>query len=329
MSRVSAVIPTRGRPQLVTRAIESVLAQTHSDVEAIVVIDGRDYETFQHLQHITDPRLRVIHLEESVGGSEARNTGARAATGEWVALLDDDDVWFPEKIEQQLRQAQTSKSRLTLLTTRFITRFEDRDEIWPQRFLKAGEHLSEYLFCFPRNVFQTSTLMCTRDLLIEEPLLKGLKRLQDWDWLLRVAARGDVELLTNHQVLSIYYVAGQASTISKRADWQLSLDWARANRSLMTSRAYAYFIAKKCAPDAAQQRVSKSTVLMLLGECAFSGGGSIGAPLFFFMYFLLPPDSRQRLGYHLSSLFRLSEKSPGEAAQLLARPEWRSSQENG
>lgn len=330
MSRVTAVIPTRGRALLVSRAVQSVLSQTYADVEAVVVIDGSDVETFEHLQQITDPRLRVIHLSESVGGSEARNVGARAASGEWVALLDDDDVWFPDKIEKQMQQAKASTSRLILLTTRFITRFKDRDEVWPQRFPKPGEHLSEYLFCFPRNVFQTSTLMCSRDLLIEEPFLKGLKRLQDWDWVLRVAARGDVDLIIHEEALSVYYVVGQTSTISKRADWKLSYEWARANRKLMTPRAYSFFIAKKCAPDAAQQRVGLPTVLMLLKECAFTGSGSLIAPPFFITYFVLPPGTRQLIGYWVSKLFRTSRTSTQRApSKLVAPPAWRSPQENG
>lgn len=323
MPKVSAVIPTRGRPELVARAIESVLAQTHTDIEAVVVIDGPDPATYERLRQIADPRLRVIHLPESVGGSEARNTGARAATGSWIGLLDDDDIWHSDKVEKQLRQAEAAQSqnphsRLTLLTSRYITRFSDRDEVWPQRFPRRGEPLSEYLFCFPRNVFQTSTLMCSRDLLIEEPFLKGLRRLQDWDWLLRVAARGDVDLITNDEALSVYYVAGQESTISRRPDWQLSYDWARANRRLMTDRAYAFFLAKKCAPDAAQQHVGLSTTLKLLKECAFSGSRSPMAPIFFVMYFVLPLNLRQRLGYYLSRLMGKTSKPRPDAPAKLA-----------
>jgi glycosyltransferase involved in cell wall biosynthesis len=69
---VSAVIPTRNRPQLVCRAVHSVLSQTVRDIECIVVIDGPDMETVHALREIADPRLRVIELPENVGGCEAR-----------------------------------------------------------------------------------------------------------------------------------------------------------------------------------------------------------------------------------------------------------------
>src|SRR5580698_546767 len=113
MSRkVSAVIPTRNRPALVSRAVQSVLRQTHSDIEAVVVIDGPDPETAAALEAIGDPRVRVIALAENVGGSEARNVGAREARGEWIALLDDDDEWLPEKIEKQIQSVLSSNGSI-------------------------------------------------------------------------------------------------------------------------------------------------------------------------------------------------------------------------
>ena len=78
---VSVVIPTRNRPTLVVRAVKSALAQTLTDIEVIVVIDGQDPETFEALHAIVDLRVRVISLSESVGGSEARNVGVRAGSG--------------------------------------------------------------------------------------------------------------------------------------------------------------------------------------------------------------------------------------------------------
>src|ERR1700758_1632604 len=95
---VSAVIPTRNRPDLVCRAVRSALAQTYPNIEVIVVIDGPDPVSFASLEVLGDPRIRIIALKESVGGSEARNTGAREAKGSYIALLDDDDEWLPEKI---------------------------------------------------------------------------------------------------------------------------------------------------------------------------------------------------------------------------------------
>src|SRR4051794_6615715 len=99
---VSVVIPTRNRPELVCRAVRSALGQNFPHIEVIVVIDGPDIATSSALAEIDDHRLRAISLKESVGGSATRNIGAQNARGDWIALLDDDDEWFTEKIEVQM-----------------------------------------------------------------------------------------------------------------------------------------------------------------------------------------------------------------------------------
>ena len=101
---VSAVIPTRNRPHLVGRAVHSALNQTYACLEIIVVVDGPDSVTQDALAAIRDSRLRVIVLEKNVGVAEARNIGVRRANGDWIALLDDDDEWLPNKIARQIAE---------------------------------------------------------------------------------------------------------------------------------------------------------------------------------------------------------------------------------
>ena len=106
---VSAVIPTRGRPELLQRAVRSALAQTLREIEVVVVIDGEDPVTSLALESGSqDGRLRVIALAVSVGGSDARNRGVDAARGEWIAFLDDDDEWLPGKLQAQLDAVKAS-----------------------------------------------------------------------------------------------------------------------------------------------------------------------------------------------------------------------------
>lgn len=101
---VSAVIPSYNYGHFVTEAIDSVLAQKYEPaLEVIVVDDGSKDDTRERLQKY-DGKIRYIH-QENRGLSGARNTGIRAATGEWVALLDADDLWHPEKTALQMRVA--------------------------------------------------------------------------------------------------------------------------------------------------------------------------------------------------------------------------------
>lgn len=99
--QVTVVIPVRNCIQFVGEAIDSVLNQSHRDLELLLVDDGSsdgDYRQFE----IRDARLRVIRLE-GVGVSRARNMGMRRARGALIAFLDADDVWFPGKLEAQVR----------------------------------------------------------------------------------------------------------------------------------------------------------------------------------------------------------------------------------
>jgi glycosyltransferase involved in cell wall biosynthesis len=117
---VSAIIPTRNRPELVRRAVRGVLGQTCEHMEAIVVVDGHDPATMAVLEELHDPRVRVISLEESVGGGEARNIGVAAAAGQWIALLDDDDEWLPEKVSAQLLLAAQQPDDRVVVVSNFI-----------------------------------------------------------------------------------------------------------------------------------------------------------------------------------------------------------------
>lgn len=97
---VSVIIPTYNRAYCVVEAIESVLGQTFQDFELIVVDDGSTDATAEVLAPYVD-RIRYIY-QKNAGVSAARNTGIRAARGQWIAFLDSDDVWLPEKLEIQV-----------------------------------------------------------------------------------------------------------------------------------------------------------------------------------------------------------------------------------
>jgi glycosyltransferase involved in cell wall biosynthesis len=90
----SVVVPTYGRPAFLAEALGSVLAQTFADFECIVVDDASP----EPPELPGDPRVRLVRREENGGPPAARNTGIRAATGHYVAFLDDDDVWLPGRL---------------------------------------------------------------------------------------------------------------------------------------------------------------------------------------------------------------------------------------
>ena len=110
MPRVSVVIPTYNRAETLPRAIDSVLEQTVEDLEVLVVDDGSTDHTPSVLADYTDPRLRTVVHSTNRGANVARNTGIDRARGEYVAFLDSDDEWLPEKLERQLTTLEDRSS---------------------------------------------------------------------------------------------------------------------------------------------------------------------------------------------------------------------------
>lgn len=100
---VTVIIPTANRWQLLSScALPSALGQRDVDHEVIVVDDGSSDETPGRLAELGESRLRVLRHDTSLGVSRARNTGIAAARGEWIAFLDDDDLWSPYKLRTQI-----------------------------------------------------------------------------------------------------------------------------------------------------------------------------------------------------------------------------------
>lgn len=249
---VSVVIPTRNRPSLVVRAVRSALAQTLTDIEVIVVVDGEDNVTQATLEAIEDNRLILVCLKSSVGGSEARNAGIRKSRGEFIALLDDDDEWSSDKLFKQAEAARRSRKQYPIVTCRLIARRSIGDEIWPARALRSDEAMSEYLLCREASIrqgegfIQTSTLLAPRTLMLKIPFTPNLPRHQDWDWLIRASVDPDVQFLWVWEPLVIYHIDVNRKSISSGKSQAPSLKWINET-SFITPKARAYFYATQIA----------------------------------------------------------------------------------
>ena len=99
--KVSVIIPTYNRAERVCKAVESVLAQKFTDFECLVVDDGSTDDTAERLAEFNDSRLKILR-QENKGVSAARNFGIAASLGDFIALLDSDDEWVPEKLLKQV-----------------------------------------------------------------------------------------------------------------------------------------------------------------------------------------------------------------------------------
>lgn len=137
---MSVIIPTYNRASVLSRAIDCVLAQTHPEVELIVVDDGSSDNTAEVLARFGD-RITYIR-QENRGVSAARNVGMVAAKGDWVAFLDSDDEWHPTKIAKQLECLQSSgfKACYTRCLAENKEPIRDIDELKPS----IGKPITHY-----------------------------------------------------------------------------------------------------------------------------------------------------------------------------------------
>jgi glycosyltransferase involved in cell wall biosynthesis len=314
---ITAVIPTRGRPDLVVRAVQSALHQTYPNVEVIVVVDGPDASTVETLEALREPRLRVITLAENAGGSEARNIGARAARGSWVAMLDDDDEWLPEKLAKQMAAMEGTAARHCLITCRCLQRQPGHADILaPRRLPRAGEDISEYMFfsdeeklrhvCGP----QTSSYLATKELFLDVPFAKGLKCHQDWDWYLRAMHDSTTAAAMLEEPLYIMNVETARPRVTQLARWELSLNWAESRKELFTPRAYQSFLINECMHRCEQTSGRVRIFRKLFALCRSSGKLRPKDLATAMKWYLFRPTVRMRMiGYYK----RLKKMTPARA----------------
>lgn len=302
--RVSVVIPTRNRSELMSKAVASALGQEldspQAIVEVIVVVDGEDPSARDVLTGFCDVRLRVIELAVSVGGAEARNIGVRAARGEWVAFLDDDDEWLPHKLSHQIAAARQSEAAWPVVSSRMIVPTAECKMVRPLRSYERDNPLSDFLFCRRAlkdgpYAMQTSTLMMRREMMLAVPFRSGLKRHQDWDWLLRAEQHPGVEFSVVDEPLVIYRAEDGRDSVGRSPDWAFSMQWGREMRELFSAKAYSWFLASECASRAVKSRAGVRAYAEIAARFVLDGRPSFGSAATMAYFLGLPQGWRERI----------------------------------
>lgn len=161
---VSVVIPTRNRAALLGRALDSALGQTYAPLEVIVVSDGSEDET-EHLMREAEKsreNVRFLSYFPGRGGNHARNMGIQAARGAWVAFLDDDDEWLPDKLRLQMELAKTDPE-MGLICTAF-TYIQDATG-YRRYFCPSAPYDASRAILAENCVGSTTTVMARHELL--------------------------------------------------------------------------------------------------------------------------------------------------------------------
>ena len=159
---MSVVIPTRNRRELLVRAIGSVLEQTISGVEIIVVDDASESELGLNEPRLAG-RLVIVRNPVAAGAQQSRLIGARIAHGRFVALLDSDDWWSKDKLEKQLAVANAHDS--AFVSCRVTVSKGSLRRAAPWRPLQKGERVEDFLYV-KRGMLQTSTVLAERKTMV-------------------------------------------------------------------------------------------------------------------------------------------------------------------
>lgn len=181
---ITVVIPTYNRADTIGVTIDSVLAQSYVHFEIIIVDDfSSDFNALQKLiESYNKDNITLLRHTENKHGSAARNTGIKAARGQYIALLDSDDIWHQDKLMSCVEQNATDHEVL-------YSKLKNKDGVFPQRAMDSTEEVSDYLF-LNHGSMQTSTLFLSKDLAQTVLFDESLKRFQDYDFVVRLQAHG-------------------------------------------------------------------------------------------------------------------------------------------
>ena len=182
--KVSVVIPTYKRPDILPRAIKSVLSQSYENLEVIVVSDGFHEETDKVMnQFVDNNKINYYTYPKNQGGNYARNYGITHSTGEYIAFLDDDDLWDKDKLQKQMEIIKNKEIGLVYTGKKHI--FTDKKLEFVSDATVTGD-LSDKIF--EKNfIGSTSCVLVEKELVIRAGLFdEELPSLQDFDLWIRI-----------------------------------------------------------------------------------------------------------------------------------------------
>lgn len=269
--RFSIVIPTVVRPEL-ERAVQTARNSSEEDVEIVVVVDKPETDVSLPTDLDAD---QVLFTGGSRRGGTARNLGVQAAHGEWIAFLDDDDYWQPNRLDT-LWSTMTAwngdthpdENHVYASRVQNFTPEKTLPKAVPAKTYSTGGDLATYLFAkrgvsLTRASLFTSTLVAHRDVALDVPWDPDLPRHQDWDWLLRLRESGR-EVVQFDNVDTLYRISG-AGSISAGANWNQSLSWFRSCSASWPPQAKVDFVTGQPLRYALQAR-SRTGVVECLEE---------------------------------------------------------------
>lgn len=177
-------MPVYNRQDTILRSINSVLEQTYSNFEFIIVDDDSSDQTKDIIQSIEDHRIKYVPLQQNVGASAARNIGIDYANGRWIAFHDSDDLWEPSKLKKQVDLINDKSP--SIIFTSFIRYRNGIQEHIPKPGMIIKENIHKELL--RGNFIATPTVLLPKEVLsVTGSFNEKMPRLQDWELWLRIS----------------------------------------------------------------------------------------------------------------------------------------------
>ena len=264
---VSIIIPCYNAASFIADAINSVLGQTYNSFEIILINDGSTDNTMEVLNKFSHDNRLIYYCQTNEGLSAARNKGVELAKGEYIALLDADDIWLPQKLAQQM-MLFSSDPAVDMVFTDFAT-FDSTGVVASSKLPDKGVELVTYSELFARNNFiYPSTVMIRKSIFSEcGGFDTALRSIEDYDMWLRIARRHKIACIPAPLVSIRQHDSNMSTNVARMLEYELVV--LEKNRSDFTlakfrkRKARTYYLAADRLACQLQQR--QSFVMLLRG----------------------------------------------------------------
>jgi glycosyltransferase involved in cell wall biosynthesis len=197
--KVSVLMAVKDGEKYLREAVESILAQTFSDFEFIIIDDGSTDETAQILYGFSDSRLVLLRNEKSLGLTKSLNLGLKLAAGEYIARMDADDLSLPGRLDTQVKYLD-AHPKVDVLGTA-VTLIDEQGNLVQNTYFPKGHDLITWHLCFSNPIVHPSVMMRRPTILLHHGYDECFSRSQDYDLWWRISFDGKLENLEDIHLL--------------------------------------------------------------------------------------------------------------------------------
>lgn len=212
--KVSVIIPTYNRGNIIENSITSVLNQTYKNLEVLIIDDGSTDNTEEIIHKIEDKRIKYIKIKENLGGSNARNIGIKKATGRFISFQDSDDTFYPNKLEFQINNMINKNSNLDFCKINVIFNSSYHHFV-PNNFQEKNIFRGKFL----EELINNGNFISTQSIVVKKKFIEkylfdiNMPRLQDYELILRMFPK--VKLSYTNEVLVDLHIQKDSLQVSK------------------------------------------------------------------------------------------------------------------